>query len=495
MKSTFLRFTRAFVVAVIVAAFTLSIAGAEDFAGLSRYVPQDANALVLVNTAGVHTSHMARQRNWQGLHQEGFSSGMMILPPQAKLFVMASEIDLEFMQPKWEAAVMELSTPVGVSEVARRVSGATDRIQGLDAIELQSDGYLVQFDSNILAVMKPGDRQQVARWTSRARNSRRPRMSPYLSSVVENSDASSAHLVLALDLEGSVRRSNLMDRIRRLTQTDLGDADPDAVEETLSSIRGATLELHFTASCTGKLTVEFEKDASALRGSAQSLVSGVLAARGAALEDLSVWETEVVGGTIVLSGPLSDNALRRVMSVLDTPNAAVDSHQRSAARSGAESGSIAQDSAKYFQAVKGYLYDLIEDRGKATNLRQMTLWLENYSRKIASIPTNGVDEQLAQYGYETAGQLENMAAALRGVKSQAQLRDALIDTNGRSRYVRYGANGFYQRQSVTREQTMIGVSELNEGLSRANVIAEQVRVSTLRIEDEMRRRYGNAFDY
>ena len=51
---------------------------------------------------------LARQKDWALRQESAFESGLIIIPAKATHFLLASEIDLEFMEPKWEIAVADI---------------------------------------------------------------------------------------------------------------------------------------------------------------------------------------------------------------------------------------------------------------------------------------------------------------------------------------------------------------------------------------------------
>ncbi len=50
---------------------------------------------------------------------KAFESGMIMVPPTASQFVLASQLDLDAMQPIWEVALSNVSEDVSIPQFAQ----------------------------------------------------------------------------------------------------------------------------------------------------------------------------------------------------------------------------------------------------------------------------------------------------------------------------------------------------------------------------------------
>ena len=67
--------------------------------GLATRVPNDANAVVILNVEKIMASPIAQRENWREQREKSAAAGLTILPASATNFLMAARLDLEFMQP------------------------------------------------------------------------------------------------------------------------------------------------------------------------------------------------------------------------------------------------------------------------------------------------------------------------------------------------------------------------------------------------------------
>ena len=124
---------------------------ADEFQGLVNRIPRSANAIVLLNLEKAKNSPLGLKEDWKGKIDSAFAAGAARIPPQAARFVIASQIDFEFMEPLWEAAVMDLDEEIPLGPLAKTRGGTLETIEGLPALSLPNDTYLVQFGRKMLA--------------------------------------------------------------------------------------------------------------------------------------------------------------------------------------------------------------------------------------------------------------------------------------------------------------------------------------------------------
>lgn len=72
---------------------------AAQLGDLVRRVPDHPNALMVLDVAKIYGSPMSEKEEWPGKMLKAFESGMIMVPPTASQFVLASQLDLDAMQP------------------------------------------------------------------------------------------------------------------------------------------------------------------------------------------------------------------------------------------------------------------------------------------------------------------------------------------------------------------------------------------------------------
>src|SRR5687768_8687734 len=76
-----------------------------QFQSLLDRVPHSANAVTILNVEKAKQSPTGLKEGLAEKLDKAFRDGLIRVPPSAARFVLAAEVDLEFMSPIWEAAV------------------------------------------------------------------------------------------------------------------------------------------------------------------------------------------------------------------------------------------------------------------------------------------------------------------------------------------------------------------------------------------------------
>src|SRR5580704_7390663 len=157
-----------------------------QFDDLMLRVPGGANALVLIDVDAFYSSPMAVNKGWKATFERKWSEQPILLPPEAKRFVLASHLDpLNNLRSDWETAVVELGTPVPMTTIARAEGGYLDTIDSTPVAWTPSHAYFVEFDKQLLGVAYPDDRQAVARWITLTKTGQSAPLSPYLKAATK----------------------------------------------------------------------------------------------------------------------------------------------------------------------------------------------------------------------------------------------------------------------------------------------------------------------
>ena len=302
--------------AVLVASLCLSSAAEGQFEASAKLVPDSANAIVMVRAEKILNSEIAKQERWKTERIKAFKSGAAFLPPTTKSFLLASQIDFEFMEPVWQVSVFEdTKNAIDIVKVSERLNGSIEDIGGKRALVLPNDAYVVQLDSGTIASMSPANRQVTSRWL-RSRNSNVVSVSPYLKSAIEFADMNS-DIIVAFDLEGVVGPERIRDRV---TSSGLvGDEDIDAVCDCLGDVRGVTLGITINDKINGAIKVDFNSLPKGMETYGKKLLLNALGDNGYMIDDFKDWEPSVKGDQFMLRGKLSGMGLRQIGSLIEHP--------------------------------------------------------------------------------------------------------------------------------------------------------------------------------
>ena len=307
--------------ACILLASFLALPAEAQFGKLVKRVPNSVNTIILLNAEKVLNSEVALREGWRTNFEKAIAAGLTHLPPDTLQYVMASQMDFEYMHPVWQLGILSTSKKHDMVYIASKQKGTQDTIAGLPAVLLPSENYLVQFDPTTYATMVPASRQAVSRWIkSTAKES--AEFSPYIHEAIGYSDESGTEIIMAMDLTDVLD----LDTVRGLVKESklLADAgvDVEAASKVLASLRGVMLGITFGAKPFGSIKVDFGEDASVLKGVGPQLLLTALAKHGAMIDDFAKWESKVNGKQLRLTGKFSASGMRQVFSLMDPPTAA-----------------------------------------------------------------------------------------------------------------------------------------------------------------------------
>lgn len=404
------------VTAVLWAAL-LSQPALADFPELAKLVPEDANALVLIDMDKILASPAAEKGDWKNKIENAFEEGITILPPKTKRAILASQIDLEFMTQLWQTELLEPAETTEITAVAKKTGGTIDRIGDIAAVRLPIDAYVVRFTKDAFGVMLPANRQAVVRWVREVHSREKSALSPYLSEAYDYAAEVGTPIIMAIDLENAVSEAEIRTRVQdNWKDAGLeGKADPLAVIKVLSSIRGATLGITLRDKPFGKIKIDFGVDAKPLAAIAKPLFLHVLERRGLTIEEFEDWKYEVKGKQVTLEGHFTSSGLRRIMSTFDRPPGFQTIPEKVPEPTLSKEDQVAQATQAYYKSVQKLLKDLKGRKassGGTYTTGSIAQWCTNYARKINNLPLLNVDPEMIQYGNTVSQTLAGVAGTL-----------------------------------------------------------------------------------
>jgi hypothetical protein len=344
-----------------------------------------------------------------------------------------------------------------------------DTIEGLPALSLPNDTYLVQLGPMTLGAMAPANRQTVVRWIRDIRKSTPPPLSPYLQRAAVYSDEAGSEIIMALDLEG-VMSFERVGKYLKAHQKQL-DAWQGAagqalkmtdVASLLSHVEGVRIGVRVGETQSSVIAVDFQTDASAISSFAKPLLLQVLEDKGALIDDFQSWTAKTKGNEISLAGTLSAGGRRLLMSLIDSPVSDESLTKATGVSPGELPAVDVKKSQEHFRAVVGMAGDLKNDMRNAKNLASTQLFFDKYAKRIERMPILGVDEELLNYSAFVANTLRRATGSVKTMGIQSGVRQAQI--TGADVYAgyygyggyRYGAYGPYGRRGQMAEVKAVG---------------------------------------
>ena len=269
---TLLRRSYPAVFAVVSIYGILSSPALSQFDEMVKHVPSHANVLFLVNAEKLFASEVAKSQDWQAQRGKRFDSGLTCLPPKATCAVIGSQVDLEFMRPMWDAAIIAFVKAPSLADVSQHFGGIEDTISNMSALRVADDSYVVRFSDQLLGAFGPGNRQLVSSWLEQTD----VQLSPYLREALGYEDAG-ADVILAIDTTNALTPALVEQRLAAAENADIIKKSKLSVKEIariVSSLKGVMLGMTFGKQPYAKLKIDLGEDATPLADIAGPLVLG-----------------------------------------------------------------------------------------------------------------------------------------------------------------------------------------------------------------------------
>ncbi|MBN2296504.1 MAG: hypothetical protein JXM70_29015 [Pirellulales bacterium] len=478
-----------------------------QFDRLLNFVPADANTVTVLNLEKMLNSVHGMNQHWKEKLAEKAADRPLEMPARATRVVLASRIDLEYMKPLWELAIVELKDIPTIKEIAKAEGGSVDEIAGMPAVRTSRDAYVIHLSRDTFAVFTPADRQKVTRWLSKALKQTEPAFSPFLKKRTAVADSGGTEMIMAMDLADVIVPSTASKKLKTMETLSDKTVNYGQLSEALADIRGVAMGVRIGEKPFGQLVVDFEKDVSIMAPFAKPLLLEILAKQGAMIDDFQQWQDQVSNNTVSLKGDISDLALRRLLMLIEPPTPDMKSEKAASQASPGDTSTIIKAMQNHFDAIQGYLKDLKLDKKKMKTWGQLAMWMEKYAAHIQKLPLLNVDPDMIDYGEKVDYDLRKAAYALRGMGIKSGVEQAQIDATNPSgvnvygnRYGgRYGWNyGYGGGFAVTyndnsAEKRAARYSTRAEGVNAARDIIEGIRNGTVEIRRKMTERYKVEF--
>jgi len=417
-------------------AFVLCVLGpstflhAQDVAQLLKYLPDDANAIVVLRVRELLESPRAQREGWADEAEAKFLAGSMTVPPWIDRFVRGTYIRPGTRDEPRSVAVLASSRPIRMGLVAQREEALLETISEKPAVLSKRDCYFVQLDDQLLGVISPAFRQDVARWIQRNSQSADSGLSDYLRNAATDP---APHILLALDMQDMIEPNRLRARLSASPVLAGMPSSVESVARELESLRGIRLAVNVEDDAAAAIHLDFAAEVSQSVEYLKPLFLEFLAELGGELQDFEGAEVSQAGRTVTFRTALSDEDLRKIMSLIvaQNPQAPTSADAPSTPDPAGTRPEPAQTTAdgpasiRYFNAVSTKLDDLQRASRRSSNASRTAAWHDNFAEQIENLPTYGVDPELIDYGALVSRNLHALAASLRGIAVQV---DALEKT-------------------------------------------------------------------
>lgn len=487
---------RCFAAVVAMLAMTAGTATAGTFEELLNKAPAGANMVMVVNVEQILASDYAKQHDTAEKLATAFEDREILIPPTAKRFAMAAQVDMATRRTEWEAALMELSVVPDFNEAAKRMNSSVETIGGAKVVGARR-AILVDLGPQEAGVLVPPNRQHAARWIKQVKADAGD-LPEYLRNASSFSDTAGTDIILAIDLQNVFPVTYIADRVR---ESELFKSEVDKIAsaaEVIATVQGARLGIKIGEKCHAKLVVDFDADPASLGERAKPIMLYAIGGAGLMLEEFEEWKPSIGKRSIAIEGDLTEEGMRRLMSLVSVPTDSVGAVTKKAAAPRPEGtaektpiSAVAEASRHFYTSIDKQFSSLKLKQRDAKTFGQVAAWVNNAAKRIDRMPTLDVDPELVSYAANVSGQLREMGTALQGIGINSAERSSAI-YGGDSYY--YGYDGFYYSDSDNDAQRrQVRAEEKAAGARSAREIATQIADESTAMRRKMTEKYKLQF--
>lgn len=452
-------------------------------ADVAKWIPDDANALVIVDADRLFNSALGQKEGWGKPKAADFAGRPVLLTPNTLRLVRAGSMNFDTMEAPSQVALLSVRKSPTLETIAKNEKGYVESVGNTRTAWSPRGAYAVNLDTGVVGVVFPANRQYLSRWMKQ----RRGQASSYLLKALTEFDTTKLCASIVFDLDDALAAGHIEHALAHLKCMADKKSDLKAIAASLESVRGVKLGITIADKATGKLVIDFNGSSASLQAIAKPLVIEVIAELGYELDDMETWKQTSTSNSITLEGDLSRSGLMRLSSLCEAPHLALDESGRDADQ--ADSGDPKLYATQsHYKSVQALLDDL--GGKKKETFGQAGKWCEQYAQRIDRLPIVHVDDDMLKYSANVSGMLRDMGLTMRGVGIRTASRQADVYGSG----VTYNYRG--QRlitQEASATQAAIKTQERSAGAMDARQIRQQIDIETAAIRKVMSQRYKIEF--
>jgi hypothetical protein len=390
-----------------------SAQSAEDAAALVAMLPDGANALAIVRVGDILQSPRSQQEGWSKAADEKFMAGAGGIPSWVKCLTVGYQIRLAVPDRLWAAGVASVPENMTIQDVAQRENMPVESLSGVPAVHGRRNAYILQIGPGLIGLWKPAVRQEAARWADTLARRRSGMANPYLAQAA----TAPGDLVLAMDLSNTFDPVNVRAHLDMNRELDSVAGARDQLQSLLLSLRGATFSAMIKDQSTAQVRFDFDQEVGTLGLYLKSFFIDAVQQMGTAIDDFDHSDVRAEGKSLILTAGLSDESLRRIMSlIVSSPDMAKMKAAPAPTPGSTPSvgGADVTASQRYYRAVNRTIDDLQKASRRTNDYARTATWHENFAMRINDLPEQGVDPDLIAYGNSVGMKLRALARSLRG---------------------------------------------------------------------------------
>jgi hypothetical protein len=393
---------------------------------------------MVIDCQALMKSERGIKEDWVRKHHAEFLNGALPINPRLERAIFATQLGAS--NPADAAVVGVVPIPKGGSleSLAKKEKGEIETIAGQDVLSSPRGAFFMEVAPGIGGVMAPANRQVLSKWLKFTKKSKSPVLSDYLKEAA--TWPRNGQILLAVDAEDLFHPRALKNWLG--TVKGLSKDDVEVAHKMLAGLRGVKFMARVTDSIKGELYIDLaEKPDARQLALLKPVVMAGLRELGTSVEDFTNGKSNVEGRSVIIEADLNDNALRRIMSIIQAPVPSAGlAEEPTDPESEANPAMVA--TRRYFRSVQSLIVELKDLNNQASHSGMVIQWYDTYARKIDQLPLLDVDQEMLQYGRATSEKLRALAASLNG----QNITSGVLDSYKRTNYYASGASyygGYY----------------------------------------------------
>lgn len=475
---------------------------ADEWDDLEKWLPKSSNAILVIDAQSLFNSQLAQANGWRETQAKQFEHGLTMLPPMAEQFLLATELDIEHLEPLWEFVAMSLQRPVGMQEVRELTRGEFDMLGGLESVRTPRGSFVTPIGPQSVALIRIADRPWAEQTIGQAVARKSSELPSFLSMARQRVAQGECQIAVAVQLDDVVSNKELLKSIEQSELLARSSNNPAALVATLATLEGLVFTINADQSLHGRLEVVFHQQPELQPDQSKTLVLGMLDAVGARLPEFAMWEAATGVHSLAIEGELSISGLARVLSLLHYDTSDIDTLQVQETPRQVRPANT--PTVRYIERVTR-LIDGLAKGAQTNSLNTQVLWADRTAKEIVRAIRDDVDSDVAELGYQIAYQLEAIVSTFNNAAQVAQAKTAVSNPppvewqtelvpystfkTPYGRFYRYTPFS-YARVNVFENERRAGAI-LNEQMTMANQRAKQKFSEIQALVREMQQAVGN----
>src|SRR5947209_8348522 len=153
---------------------------ADPFQEILKDIPDNANALLLIDVQAIHQSPLGVKENWGKDHEQNYLSGATSIPPSVNRMAVAAQFNPTALESAWKIGLFELRDNITLEQLARTQNGSLDQVAGQQVVLSPRNAYCFIPAPRTVGLQRPANRQEMARWVRFTKQNKQVVISPYL---------------------------------------------------------------------------------------------------------------------------------------------------------------------------------------------------------------------------------------------------------------------------------------------------------------------------